>query len=217
MALLKTSFATKRQRVTPAARQRGLTLIEVLITVFILSIGVLGIATLHITSKTSQYESVQRARAVSMGDSMLERIRNNPAGIAGYNIQMNPIGDGDGDGAGTIAEAPDPNCISVSCTPQQIAAQDLWEFEQELLGEAVTFNDEATAGLTNVNSCIRFTAFGTAARTGQLEIFIQWRGLHEAADGVPSDGDACGGADAGADPYRRQVVVSSFVVDATEL
>ncbi len=215
--MFKTSFATKRQRVTPVARQLGMTLIEVLITVFILSVGVLGIVTLHITSKTSQFESVQRARAVSMGDSMLERIRNNPAAIASYNILLNPIGDGDGDGVGTIAEAPDPNCMSLSCTPQQIAAQDLWEFEQELLGEAVKVNDEATAGLANVNSCIRFTPFGAAARTGQLEIFIQWRGLHEAADGVPGDGVACGGEAAGQDPYRRQVVVSSFVLDSTEL
>ena len=48
----------------PRSRQRGFTLIEVMIAVFVLSIGLLGVAALQLTAKKSSHQAWQRAQAV---------------------------------------------------------------------------------------------------------------------------------------------------------
>ena len=48
----------------PHSRQRGFTLIEVMIAVFVLSIGLLGVAALQLTAKKSSHQAWQRAQAV---------------------------------------------------------------------------------------------------------------------------------------------------------
>ena len=47
----------------PPRRCRGTTMMEVLVSVFVLSIGVLGVAGLQVTAKRSNYEATQRATA----------------------------------------------------------------------------------------------------------------------------------------------------------
>ncbi len=197
-------------------REGGFTLIEVLVTFVILAVGVLGIVSLLSVSKTSEYEAVQRARAVNMADGMLERVRNNPGGLVTYVTGLgSPIG------PGTATSEPTPNCISASCSPVQLATHDLWQWEQVLRGENVTITEDATttavAGLTEPRGCITFAPWGSWVRSGQLSVLVQWRGLQESTDGVASGEPACGSVTTGEESFRRRVTVSTFVVDETEL
>ena len=57
--------------------QRGFTLIEVLVALFVLSVAILGIAGLQVTSKQTNFESVQRTNATFLAQELLERIRAN--------------------------------------------------------------------------------------------------------------------------------------------
>ena len=76
----------------------------------------------------------------------------------------------------------------------------------------------ATAGLAGPKGCITFVPRAPWERSGQLSVLLQWRGLQESTDGVAAGDDVCGdGEDAGSDGYRRQVTVSTFVIDGTEL
>ena len=73
-------------------------------------------------------------------------------------------------------------------------------------------------GLIAPQACVRFTADAGMTRTGLVEVIMQWRGLGETQDAVAAvGGEACGGAAAGADDFRRQLVVSTFVIDEAEL
>ena len=193
----------------------GFTMIEVLVTFVILAVGVLGVVSLLASSKTSEYESVQRARAITMADGMLEKIRGNPQALSttpGYNIGTgNPL-----DGA-VYATEPAPNCLTASCSPAQLANHDLWAFERALEGASVTVGGDNTSGLIDPRACITFTPWGPHANSGQISVLIQWDGLQETGDGVIAGGVVCGGDPAGTDPTRRSIVVSSFVVDQTEL
>ena len=207
------------------ARYSGFTLIEVLVTFVILAVGVLGIVSLLSVSKTSEYEAMQRARAVTMADGMLERIRNNPGGLADYITgleESDAIGcDPDSDPE-CPSEEPDPNCRTTACGPGDLAAHDLWAWEQVLDGTSVTVTnaDASTtpvAGLTDPKGCITFQPWGDWVRSGQLSVLLQWRGLQQSTDGVATGEDACGGDEPGTDKYRRQVTVSTFVIDETEL
>lgn len=193
--------------------QTGFTLIEVLVTFVILAIGVLGIVTLMLTAKTSEYEAVQRTRAVTIADGMVERIRNNPSEVGAY-VTDNPL-----DGA-QIGTEPSPNCNSGSCSAAQRAAHDLWAWERELRGAAVTVVEggetQEVAGLNTPRGCVLFAPQPGSTTAGVVSILVQWRGLQSSVDGVDEGQIACGGGNAGTDPYRRSVVATTFVVDEAQ-
>ena len=194
-----------------AASQRGFTLIEALIAFVILSVGLLGIVSLQAVAKTSQHLAIQHSRAVTIADAMVERIRVNPAGLPVYNI-----GTGSPLGLNPASE-PSPKCNKdEACSPAELAAHDLWAWEQALLGAGATVDGANTAGLTLPRGCIVFDAAAGRARSGQLSVIVQWRGLHESSDAVQRSETTCGGLDAGTDDFRRQVVTNTYVVDETE-
>jgi len=201
----------------PARRQSGFTLIEALVAGVILAIGILGIVSLLAMSKVAQHEGIQRVRAVALADDMIERIRRNPAGIAVYDIGLtSPLGGGsEGD------DEPDPNCNSSTCTSDQLAAFDLWAWERLLDGTSATVVDgegevSNTVGMRNVRACVEFTADTGKTNTGIVDIVLQWQGLQESTDAVAEDGTVCGN-DTDEDLTRRQLIVSSYVIDETEL
>jgi type IV pilus assembly protein PilV len=197
------------------SRQRGVTLIEALIAGVILAIGVLGIVSLLTLSKVSQHEAMQRTRAIAMADDILERIRRNPAGILTYRTGAtgleNPLGNG------SIALEPAPNCTSAPCTPVQLAAHDRWAWESLLDGAAVTAGGNSAVSIPGLRGCIGFTADAGKTNTGVVRVTLQWQGLRDTIDAVPSGGAVCGGVAANTDRTRRQVIIDSYLIDETEI
>tara|TARA_R110002110_G_scaffold415765_1_gene655146 strand:- start:27619 stop:28212 length:594 start_codon:yes stop_codon:yes gene_type:complete len=195
------------------ARQQGFTLIEALIAFVILSVGLLGIVSLQALSKTSQHEAIQRARAVSLADAMIERVRINPAGVQSY-IDSNPLG-GDPN-----SPEPSPNCqtlLAEACDPNQIAEYDLWLWERALVGTSVQAAGANAGGLAEARGCITFDSANSRLSTGTLNVTIQWRGLQETRDAVQAGETVCGGGAAGTNPNRRQISVNTFVFNEDDL
>ena len=64
-------------KLCPIARQRGVSLLEVLIAVLVLSVGLLGIAGLQTANLRNSQSAQQRTIAVVLATSMAERIRSN--------------------------------------------------------------------------------------------------------------------------------------------
>jgi type IV pilus assembly protein PilV len=121
-------------------------------------------------------------------------------------------------GGGSLGAAPGTNCRTDFCDPNDLANYDLWAWEQALDGAGAKIGTENTAGLISPNGCIVFTSPDPTNRpnTGQLRVIIEWRGLHESFDAVQAgdtDITICGGAAAGTDEFRRQVVINTYVVD----
>ena len=201
------------RQISPGS-EGGFTLIEALIAFVILSIGLLGIVALQAMAKTSQHLAIQHTRAVTLADAIIERIRINPAGLdpsgaTTYNIGLNPLGGGS-------LSAPAKDCWTDSCNPAELAAHDLWLWEQALDGAGATVDGTNVAGLIDPRGCIVFTPAPDRTKTGLLTVIIQWRGLHESSDAVETGEAVCGGAAAGSDKFRRQVVSNTYVVDETE-
>ena len=99
---------------------RGYLLIEVLVSIVIISIGMLGLAELHAVAVSRGTSGLLRSKATELGSAMADRIRANQVGAsAGAYSNL----------TGTPA---DPGCISVSCTPAQLAAYDYFEWNQEV-------------------------------------------------------------------------------------
>jgi len=103
--------------------QGGFTLLEALITIVVVSIGLLGILGLQTVSIVNTQVSAARSVASIAADNIADRIRSNPVGEA----------DGDYEGISHPAQGSAPkNCASATCTPAEIAEFDAWEWDTAL-------------------------------------------------------------------------------------
>ena len=100
-----------RQKLVIANRQRGVSLVESMIALLVISIGLLGIAALQITSMKQNNSALHHSQAVWIGYNIADRIRanftqfNNYAGIKT---------------SGTYSQ----DCIGGSCTAAQLVDSD---------------------------------------------------------------------------------------------
>lgn len=75
--------APNPQRPLRAARHAGMTLIEVLVTLVIISVGLLGVAALQITTVRNNQDAYVRSQAAMLASDMLDRMRANRTDTAG--------------------------------------------------------------------------------------------------------------------------------------
>lgn len=97
--------------------QQGFSLIEVLIALIIMSVGMLGIASLYVQSMQAGRTSLFRHHAVTLAGDVADRIRANRT-------------------AGVVYEDPDGannNCIAagVDCTTAEMAMHDILIWQQQ--------------------------------------------------------------------------------------
>lgn len=100
-------------------RMKGFSMLEVLIAVFVIAIGVLGVSSAQLLSLKNNQGSYYRSQANFLVMDMLDRMRANPSGVQ----------DGDYDNLDTdnvTPSAASPACASnvAGCTSAQIAAAD---------------------------------------------------------------------------------------------
>ncbi len=84
----------------PALSMRGVSLIEVLVTIVIMAIGLLGLAGLQVRLQFSELESYQRTHALILLENMANRLSANRTNAATYVTAMSdPLGAGDSQSA----------------------------------------------------------------------------------------------------------------------
>ena len=73
-----------------------MTLIEVLVTLVIMSVGLLGVAALQLTTVRNNYDAFVRSQAAMLASDMLDRMRANrlqaPGYVAAFGANPNPGG-----------------------------------------------------------------------------------------------------------------------------
>ena len=105
-----------RADVAPSA-QAGIGLIEVLVALLVLSIGFLAAGGMQVRSMSANQRAYHESQARLLLDDMMDRMRNNPRGVAG--------GAYDGrDTAGLAGAMPD--CLTSGCAPDMLAVRDLF-------------------------------------------------------------------------------------------
>lgn len=185
--------------------QRGFSLIEVLVTLVIVTVALLSSAALQLLSKRSNYDAAQRTTAAHLAEDVLERMRNNSGALIDY-IPAAPLG------GASLGVAPPVDCADPAtvCTGQELAAYDLWQWEQLLDGALETSGGQATGGLVTPTACIQGPGFGG---NGVYQVAIAWRGMTDIANPVVNNcGEGTGNYGAG-DANRRVLVVQTFIND----
>ena len=129
--------------------QRGINMVELMVTVAITAIGLLGLNSLQLQATRSTQDSGNRSQAIWMLEDMANRIRSNNVSVADYNTGANPVGCNAAparictawnDGSRRIAAAD-------KCSSAEQAASDLWEvscgFGGNVAGSIATFGSAA--------------------------------------------------------------------------
>jgi type IV pilus assembly protein PilV len=104
--------------------EHGLTLIECLIALVVLSIGLLGMAGLILTGLRGGHSALLRTQAVNLVTDMAERIRANPAGADAYDCRRYASG------PTTHDCAPTNSAAGTNCTATELAEDDLARWHQ---------------------------------------------------------------------------------------
>ena len=113
-------------------KQKGIGLIEVLITILVIAIGLLGLAGMQAQSMKSTYQSGQRSQAIWIAQELAERMRANPQAVSDkdYEDAINSV-------RGEIVANPNDTtpcstptkiCDSTGqCNSEELAKFDTWE------------------------------------------------------------------------------------------
>jgi type IV pilus assembly protein PilV len=117
-------------------KQKGFSLIEALVAFLILSVGMLGIASLQTMSLKSGHTAALRTVAVMKVDEILESMRSNPAALLDYAAGPADMGTDNGCSQTAVAAA--------NCTPAQMALDELFRWKSSLI-EALPNNAGTTA------------------------------------------------------------------------
>ncbi|OGI43329.1 MAG: type IV pilus modification protein PilV [Candidatus Muproteobacteria bacterium RBG_16_64_11] len=110
-------------------RQRGFSLVEVMVSVLVLSGGLLGLAFLQAQGMKFNAEAYQRTQATVLAYDMIDRLRANPAAAnaGAYVVADNAAAQY---AATTTPQACDTSDGSVSCNEDELAAFDLFRWYQ---------------------------------------------------------------------------------------
>jgi len=145
---------------------RGFSLLEAMVALVVLSVGMIGIAALHGHSLSAARTAHLRTQAVNLVSDMADRIRVNPLGGAAY-------------GGPAANQQCDPESGGAYCTPEQMAAHDLFVW-QKLVSERLpngvgTVTCDATTMPPTYTIEVRWTEPGQGELTHRLDIRVPER------------------------------------------
>lgn len=102
--------------------QAGISLLELMITVVLISLGFLAAAKMQIQGSRYSQSSYYNSQAYFMLSDIMDRMRANREGVQ----------QGAYDNTSTSAAAANPGCQDIVCTPGELALQDMFDLSSYL-------------------------------------------------------------------------------------
>jgi len=172
----------------------GFVLLEVLVSMIILAIGLLGVAKLQASTRQLETEAYQRAQAVVLLQDMVSRLTANRKSASCYAVTDNSgspyFGDGGGaptscaTGAGTIVQ-------------QDRSVNDMQEWNTLLRGAAEQIGGQNAGAMVGARGCVQFDPANNV-----YVVTVTWQGMFTTS--VPG-GLTCAAGTYGDDAQRRAV------------
>lgn len=169
-------------------RVHGSSMIEVLVTIVILTIGLLGLAGLQMKTQAIEMESYQRTQAMIILNDMVNRFQTNRVNPASY--------------FGTVGGGGVEDCDGLVD-----AALDLCEWGNALRGAGETSGATSVGAMIGARGCITQVQAQNTANCvpGIYEITVAWQGMFETV----APNNSCAQADNlyGGDTRRRVIAL----------
>ena len=167
------------------SRTRGVTMIEVLITIVILTIGLLGVAGLQARMQLAEVESYHRSHAIVLLQDIVARISANRRNAMNY-VTGGPLGTGNAV----------QNCLGLTG-----ANLDLCQWNNALLGASeMSSGGQEVGGMIGARGCITNVS---ATMPREFTVAVVWQGVTPT---VAPTSTACGQGLYGNEQVRRALV-----------
>jgi type IV pilus assembly protein PilV len=147
----------------PSHRQAGFSIVEVMVALVVMAVGMLGIASLYVTTLRSSGSAMSRMQAVNLASDLADRIRANRFAKTAY-----------------VNTAPTLKpCIGVAanCTQADMAENDLFMWQQQI--------DDLLPG--EPQGRVQYVA-GTAITPDNYTITVDWKEVGSTSDEGDADG-----------------------------
>lgn len=180
-------------------KRNGFSLIEVMVSLVILVIGLIGIFNLHLVAKKGSFESFQQTQASYYANDIINRMRINSSELANY--------------AGTFtgssissAKACDVDVgVNTICTNAETRNWDLFQWERAFAGENEKSSDNTNVGgLDSATACISIV--GT-----NVTVVMTWKGVRSTSDGTDGQSTFIQGCGSSSD-RRRALAVNTAII-----
>lgn len=146
-----------------SCRNRGMTLVEALVALVVLSVGMLGIAGLMLTGISSNRSALYRTQAVNLASDMAERIRANASARVAYDSLAYG-------GVPALRDcAPTANGAGGNCTAALLAEDDLARWLASIRTALPAFRGEPAQGDVQVIPA------GFAGQPDTYRINVSWQ------------------------------------------
>ncbi|HAT1821821.1 TPA: type IV pilus modification protein PilV [Legionella pneumophila] len=171
-------------RMDTLAKYKGMTLLEVLISVVILAVGMLGIASMLIVSNKANNSSYAKLQAVQAVYDIFDRIRANSEAASNGSYNISNIGS---NGYPTTVNTPSVLCNASVCNPSQLAQYDTWYWLTRVVSQLPNGSGSITSALSGVagNTVITVTVqwddskaqneLGASSASSGTANFVQFR------------------------------------------
>ena len=181
-------------RLAPYRLSRGVSMLEVLIAIGLLTVGLLGVAQLQFQMQTAELEAYQRTQAIVLLQDMVDRINANRKHAAEY-ATVAPLG----------------TASTIDCSaPATLAQRDQCDWQAALLGANETRGGAQLGAMTEARGCIS-NPVTTMPR--QVIVSVAWQGVSPT---VAPGATTCGQGAYGADDRFRRAMVASVTIGCLE-
>ncbi len=191
-----TTGRAQRMRGCPR-RIGGVTMIEVLVSLLLLTVGLLGVAGLQARMQTAGIEAFQRAQAIVLLQDMVDRINANRRNAANYATGADPLGT-------------DSTLVCPAPPITNVALRDQCEWSTALTGatETKSAGTIKIGAMSEARGCITVPV---AAMPREVVVAVVWQGI--AATLVPT-ATACGLGNAvyGSDGKLRRAMIARIKI-----
>jgi type IV pilus assembly protein PilV len=135
---------------------------------------------MQLSARRANFEALQRGNASAYAMDIVERMRANSSALSDYALAA---------GDSPVAGGAENICRTSSCSASELAAYELWNWRQTLLGGDERKEGLPVGGLVSAVPCIRVSGH-------TVEVVIAWRGLERMSES-PESGSCAIGSDDG--------------------
>ena len=180
-------------------RQRGTTLLEVLIAILVLAIGLLGTAAMQTRAQQAELDAYQRSQALVLAQDMISRISTNRRAARCYVTTEDP-----------------PNFVGTGADPEDCAGwgniatraradEDMQQWANFLRGSSETLDGVDVGSMAGARGCVDFD------ETDEIyTVTVAWQGENPTQAPV---GNNCAQGEYGDEAMRRVVSLSLELAD----